>query len=231
MAGTIAYLGTTRPFTSSETTMEDTHAWLVDADGGNRRELADEVDNRQRDVGWASEGGSVYFTVQEGGDVHLYRLPVGGGAPEVVVGAEGAVRSWSAADNRIAYALTTPEAPPELYLKERGDEGLGRRLTDLNSELLAERRIAEVEAFTFPSYDGREVEAFLTKPLELDPTGEHPMIVMIHGGPHGQQGPAFNATAQAYADQGWATLMVNYRGSTGYGQEHAGRHLRRSEWG
>ena len=41
---------------------------------------------------------------------------------------------------------------------------------------------------------------------------------MIHGGPHGQQGPAFNAKAQVYAAQGWAALMVNYRGSTGYGQ-------------
>ena len=44
---------------------------------------------------------------------------------------------------------------------------------------------------------------------------------MMHGGPHGQQGPAFNAKAQVYAAQGWATLMVNYRGSTGYGQKLA----------
>ncbi len=44
---------------------------------------------------------------------------------------------------------------------------------------------------------------------------------MIHGGPHGQQGPAFNAKAQVYAAHGWASLMVNYRGSTGYGQAFA----------
>ncbi|MCA1585082.1 MAG: prolyl oligopeptidase family serine peptidase [Acidobacteria bacterium] len=47
------------------------------------------------------------------------------------------------------------------------------------------------------------------------------MIVVIHGGPHGQQGPAFNSKAQVYAGLGWATLMVNYRGSTGYGQKLA----------
>jgi dipeptidyl aminopeptidase/acylaminoacyl peptidase len=46
-----------------------------------------------------------------------------------------------------------------------------------------------------------------------------PLIVVMHGGPHGQQGPAFNAKAQVYAGLGWATLMVNYRGSTGYGQK------------
>ena len=44
---------------------------------------------------------------------------------------------------------------------------------------------------------------------------------MIHGGPHGQQGPAFNFKNQVYAGRGWATLMVNYRGSTGYGQAFA----------
>jgi dipeptidyl aminopeptidase/acylaminoacyl peptidase len=47
------------------------------------------------------------------------------------------------------------------------------------------------------------------------------MIVMLHGGPHGQQGPSFNPKSQVYAAHGWATLMVNYRGSTGYGQKFA----------
>ena len=46
-------------------------------------------------------------------------------------------------------------------------------------------------------------------------------MVVIHGGPHGQQGPAFNFRNQVYARRGWATLMVNFRGSTGYGQAFA----------
>ena len=75
-----------------------------------------------------------------------------------------------------------------------------------------------MEAFRFPSADGTEVEAFLTRPLGQTAGSRHPLIVMIHGGPHGQQGPGFAAKAQVYAAQGWAALMVNYRGSTGYGQ-------------
>jgi dipeptidyl aminopeptidase/acylaminoacyl peptidase len=47
------------------------------------------------------------------------------------------------------------------------------------------------------------------------------MIVMIHGGPHGQQGPGFNFKSQFYAGRGYATLQVNFRGSTGYGQRFA----------
>ena len=69
--------------------------------------------------------------------------------------------------------------------------------------------------------DGLSVEAFLTRPLDVKPGAKYPLIVMIHGGPHGQQGPAFNMKAQVYAAKGYAALMVNYRGSTGYGQKFA----------
>jgi dipeptidyl aminopeptidase/acylaminoacyl peptidase len=78
-----------------------------------------------------------------------------------------------------------------------------------------------VASVTFDSYDGLNVEAFLTEPVSLDPTKKYPLIVVIHGGPHGAQGPEFNLKAQAYASHGFATLMVNYRGSTSYGQKFA----------
>jgi dipeptidyl aminopeptidase/acylaminoacyl peptidase len=79
--------------------------------------------------------------------------------------------------------------------------------------------VARVEPFTFISNDNKwNVEAFLTYPADFRADNKYPLIVVIHGGPHGQQGPAFNTKNQVYASRGWATLMVNYRGSTGYGQ-------------
>jgi dipeptidyl aminopeptidase/acylaminoacyl peptidase len=63
------------------------------------------------------------------------------------------------------------------------------------------------------------VEAFLTKPIGMTADSRHPLIVMIHGGPHGAQGPAFDFRSQFYTSQGWATLKVNFRGSTSYGQK------------
>ncbi|MFQ5790056.1 MAG: S9 family peptidase, partial [Acidobacteriota bacterium] len=63
--------------------------------------------------------------------------------------------------------------------------------------------------------------AFLTHPLGRTPGSKHPLIALIKGGPHGQQGPHFDYRAQVYAARGWASLMVNYRGSTGYGQAFA----------
>jgi len=224
---TLVYLGTRRGLTDLETTMEDTHVWLIDADGGHRRELGLAIDNRQGHPEWAPDSSTIYFTVQERGNVRLYRLPVAGGAPEVVVNGRGAVGSWSVGRNdTIAYSFAGPSDPAELYLK-RG--GVAKRLTDLNGDVLRGKEISEVEPFTFVSNDNKyDVEAFLTKPLGLKagplgttPSSRYPMIVNIHGGPHGQNGPAFNFRAQVYAARGWATLMVNYRGSTGYGQKFA----------
>ena len=112
--------------------------------------------------------------------------------------------------------MSTPRDTPQLYVADAG--GKPRQLTNLNAELFAGRAFGEVEAFDFPVEGGFRAQAFLTKPAELGPGRRYPMVVMIHGGPHGQQGPAFNLKAQAYAAHGFASLMVNYRGSTGYGQ-------------
>jgi len=219
----IAYLGTKRPLTSSETTMEDTHAWVMNADGTGRREVGAAIDNRQEDVGWAPDGRSVICTVQEGGNTRLYRLPISSGNAEAIAPpreSRGAVGSWSAATgDRMAYSMVTPSSPAELYFWTSASHQ--RALTSHNAALLADRDVAEVEAFTFPSFDGTPVEAFLTKPVDATAASRHPLIAAIHGGPHGQQGPAFNAKAQIYAAHGYATLMVNYRGSTGYGQKLA----------
>src|SRR5262249_43410274 len=190
----IVYLATKRPLTSSETTMEDTHVWSMDAKGSDRRELGGGIDNRQGLPQWSPDGRWIYFTVQERGNVRLYRLAAEGGRPEAVappLDQPGTIGSWSIAKgNLIAYALSTPATHSELYLKK--DRTAPRALTSLNAELLSERRIGGVEALTFKSFDGTEVEAFLTRPPDVAPGSKHPLIVLIHGGPHGQQGPAFN---------------------------------------
>ena len=217
---TIVYEGTRRGLTDLETTMEDTHIWLMDADGKNRRELGGAIDNRQGAPVWSPDGKSVLFTVRERGDIKLYRLSVKGGAPEVVVGDRGFVGSFSVASNgAIAYSFAGLSDQSQLFLKNGGGV---RKLTDLNADVLRGKQLGEVESFTFISNDNKyEVEAFLTKPIGWRPDGKYPLIVVIHGGPHGQQGADFNFKNQVYAAKGMATLMVNYRGSTGYGQKFA----------
>lgn len=207
----IAFLATKRDLTSSETTMEDTHGWVMNADGSGRTDVGGGIDNRQESVQWIPHG--LGFTVQERG---LDRLYLDGTTVEV----GGSVGSWSAAGDVVAAAVATPDHPPALVTCDRRP-GVACRMFPALNPLLRERAIAPVESFRFKSFDGLEVEAFLTRPIGLDPGGRYPLVAVIHGGPHGQQGPAFNSKAQIYAGAGFASLMVNYRGSTGYGQKFA----------
>ena len=220
----IAFEATRRGLTDRETTMEDTHVWVMRADGSGRREIGT-IDNRQGPPEWAPDGNALLFTVQERGQVRLYRASIACAAPQVckpepIVSERGSVGAFSIAKTTVAYALATASDQAELYV--RVGNAAARRLTDLNAAVLGGKRLAEVESFTFVSNDNKfEVEAFLTRPIGLNETAKYPLIVNIHGGPHGQQGPAFNFKNQVYAARGWATLMVNYRGSTGYGQAFA----------
>jgi dipeptidyl aminopeptidase/acylaminoacyl peptidase len=230
----IAYRGTRRGLTDRETTMEDTHVWVMNADGSDRHEIGNILDNRQGAPHWAPDSSALYFTIQERGSNYLVRLPVSGRAPEYVVKETGGVGSFSVAkDGALAYVYTSPRDMAELYLKS--GSAAPKKLTDLNAEILSGKQIAEVESFTFVSNDNKfEVEAFLTKPVGMtaanssssgfvstNPETRHPLIVNIHGGPHGQNGPGFSVRNQIYAARGWAVLNVNFRGSTGYGQNFA----------
>ena len=217
----IVYRGTHRGLTDRETTMEDTHVWLMDADGGNRREIGNVIDNRQGAPQWSPDGSAVYFSLQKSGNNYLVRLPISSGQPEYVIKDTGGVGGWSVGKNGVvAYAFTTSRDETQLYYKSGA--AAPRKLTDLNKEVLAGKAIAEVEPFTFISNDNRfEVQAFLTKPIGMTSTSKHPLIVVIHGGPHGQNGPGFNFKNQIYAAHGYAVLNVNFRGSTGYGQKFA----------
>ncbi|HTM31983.1 MAG TPA: S9 family peptidase [Vicinamibacterales bacterium] len=215
----VAYAGTTRDLTSSETTMEDTHVWVMRADGSEQVEVGKTIDNRQGSPQWSPDGQRLLFWVQERGSTKLVSVGSAGTGAATLVGERGSLGAFSVGKGALAYALTTPASPAELYLASEGGAS-PQLVTSLNQPLLADRQIADVESLSFTN-DGLSVEAFLTIPpaARTAKPGSVPLIVMIHGGPHGQQGPAFNAKAQAYAGVGWASLMVNYRGSTGYGQK------------
>jgi dipeptidyl aminopeptidase/acylaminoacyl peptidase len=213
----IIYEATKRGLTDRETTMEDTHVWMMDSNGRNRREVGKELDARQGEPQFSNDGHWIYFTAQERGEVHLYRAPAAGGKPEAVVKERGSVGSFSVHGDLLAYTMSTPIDLAGLYLKS--GMGPARQVTDLNHDALAGKTVEPVEAFSFISNDNKwTVEGFLTYPADFRSDRKYPLIVNIHGGPHGQQGPAFNFKNQVYAAHGWATVMINYRGSTGYGQ-------------
>jgi dipeptidyl aminopeptidase/acylaminoacyl peptidase len=214
----VVYEGTTRGLTSSETTMEDTHVWIMSADGSDRRELST-LDNRQSTPTFSSDGRWVYFTVQERGSQALYRVAASGGEPEPVVHQKGRVGSFSLSTRgELAYSFHGLDDLAQLH--RRDSSGEVKKLTSSNRDLLAATTFAETHPLEFLSFDGKRVEAFLTLPPRRG-GARIPLIVALKGGPHSQSGPELNPRAQAYAAAGWATLQVNYRGSTGYGQAFA----------
>jgi dipeptidyl aminopeptidase/acylaminoacyl peptidase len=159
----------------------------------------------------------VYFTVQDRGSTALYRAGADGSGLTALVKGPGTVSGVSvAAGQVIGYAFTSVNAPAEIYVKQGSGEP--RQVTRLNAELLAQRDVSVPQPFEFNSFDGTPVQGFLTPPLRTEPGRKYPVIVNIHGGPHGQQGPGFVHKSQVYAAQGYAVVMVNYRGSSGYGQ-------------
>ena len=217
----IAYRATKRGLTDLETNMEDTHVWVMNADGSNGREVGSVIDDRQGTPIWSPDGQWLYFTVQEHGSNHLYRLGLADGRRDLLDKTPGSVFGYSVSRNgAIAYAMLTMQDEGEMFIARPGERP--SKLTDVNADIMRAHKIAPVESFTFISPDNKwNVEAFLTFPLNFDPNQKYPMVVNIHGGPHGQNGPAFNFRDQCFAAHGFAVLHVNYRGSTGYGQAFA----------
>src|SRR5262249_33570774 len=127
----IAFEATRRGLTDRETTMEDTHVWVMQSDGSHRREVAGGLDNRQGPPEWTSDGAALLFTVQDRGNTRLYRVPIGCGAavetcpPERLVADRGNVGSFGIAKTTLAYAFASPSDLAELYV--RVGAGTGNR--------------------------------------------------------------------------------------------------------
>ncbi|HEY0759880.1 MAG TPA: S9 family peptidase [Acidisarcina sp.] len=123
--------------------------------------------------------------------------------------------STNASNKRLAY-------PPSLMRYQPGSnaEAAVRQLTHLNDALLAELDLAPLESFWFPSIGGVRAQGFLVKPPAFDPRKKYPVKFLIHGGPQGAWGDSWSYrwNAELFAASGYVVVMINPRGSTGYGQ-------------
>lgn len=171
-------------------------------------------------------GRTVRFDAEIGGDHHLFRVPLSGGAVEQLT--EGARRlsgfSTSSDEGLVAYAATDPTRPAEVYIAALdgacGDRATRceRRLSNVNDGFHREVPLDSATRVQFHSKDGTLVEGWLLMPPHA--TGDKlPLILAVHGGPHGAYGNNFDFELQLFAANGYAVLYTNPRGSTGYGEE------------
>ena len=212
----IAYTATTRALTTIDSVAEDAHLFVVPAMGGETRELNHAQDRRVSAPTWTADSRALLYTVGDRGRTTLHRISVEGGEPATLVDADAQVGPFDVGESgTIMLGLTDHATPRELY-RLAPDGAAPERVSHLNDATLAGWRLVEPETVEFDSVDGTRVQGWLYP--ALDGGSRVPMILSIHGGPHGMYGFSFNAGFQVNAARGYATLAINPRGSSGYGQ-------------
>lgn len=215
----LAFPAWRRPHNTKDSPAEDTHAWVMSADGGVARPIAAALDRRVAQVSWSPVGATVYFTATDHGSVSVYRATAAGGPAQRLTACACQVSQYSLdrAGRWMAYVQSDLTHPPEVWLSAADGHG-ARQLTHDQDSLLA--RVAPVgsESFEFTSFDGTPVQAWLLKPSGLRPGQRYPLILSIHGGPHSIFGNTFTAGNQIMAGHGYGVLAINPRGTNGYGQ-------------
>ena len=168
---------------------------------------------------WTPDGSSVLFVATEHGSSNLIRVDRSTGSREKLTEGEHEIIAFSATPDASRLAMTIDDGSHlgELYLFEAGSRRLVR-LTRENDALLAQLDVSIPEKFTYTSFDGAKIEAWIVKPPAFDPKKKYPLILNIHGGPHIEYGESFFHEFQWMAAKGYVVLAPNPRGSASYGQ-------------
>ena len=216
----LAFLGWTRPLNTKDSPAEDTQLFLISPSGGGIRNLTGSLNRRVTNISWHPDGTHIYFTAGDRGSTYVYR--VSHFSDELQQLTEGAAQtpsySLDGAGERLAYTRTEVTRPPEVWLSgATGEEA--ERLTDLHGDLLDRIALQDAEDFWLVSFDGTPVQGWIMEPAGLQEGREYPLILWIHGGPHGMYGESFSNRFQVLTARGYGVLYLNPRGSRGYGQE------------
>ncbi len=219
--GRIAYLATKREVTTIDSVAEDSHAWVISAQGDNAREVNSEQDRRANLLKWVGND-IVSFTAGEAGTTAIFIARIRGysGIAGIFLDRELQATSFSLIrDDTWVYTASDEAHPAEIRIYSSLTDKT-RFLTSHNEALQKALHYSKMREFEL-SNEGFKVQGWLIPPINLDEKKKYPVILIVHGGPHGMHGYSFNPTAQALAARGYAVLLINPRGSSGYGQKFA----------
>jgi dipeptidyl aminopeptidase/acylaminoacyl peptidase len=193
--------------------------WQVPLRGGAPRQIAPEPAN-QSGARWSPDGKSVLFLSLTNGTQVLRVVDIAGGAPRVAAkpADAGLVSNgeWSPDGQSITYTLETPTQPADLYVVPAAG-GAARKLTRSTGPEYITSALVRPKKISYRASDGVVTHAYLYEPIV--PAGEKaPGVLLIHGGPTAQFSDNYSAEAQFLAMRGYAVLLPNIRGSSGYGK-------------
>jgi dipeptidyl aminopeptidase/acylaminoacyl peptidase len=181
------------------------------------RELAPTWDRSADSIAWSRDGKTIYATALDVGQGKLFAIDVKTGKVTALTG-EGHVTAFDVGPNGIVYASDSMKSPSELFMLPA--KGPPIRIASVSSEALKDVAWGEPEQFSFKGWNDEEVHGFVVKPANFDPAKKYPVAFLIHGGPQGSfsNSWSYRWNPQVYANAGYAVVMIDFHGSTGYGQ-------------
>jgi len=174
-----------------------------------------------RTLHWSADGKTLFDVVAKQGRTQLVKVDAQSGAVSEITRGDQAVLDFSVTPDAHAMValVSTPTMIGDLFAV--APDGSQQRITDLNQKLWSQLNLTAPEEFTYASFDGKRIQAWIQKPPGFDPKRKYPLVLNIHGGPHAAYGWIFEHEFQWMAARGYVVLYVNPRGSVSYGQEFA----------
>ncbi len=198
-------------------TYRNSGVYVMNLDGSGSRLISGDFDRNINSMEWAHDGSGVYVTISYQGARNVHFISVQGDVNEITSGAHMLGLS-SFTDQGFAVAtLSSPQVPADIVSFDLDGPIAFRQLTNVNDDIMAGVTLGDVDEISFESLDGFQILGGIIKPPDFDPSEQYPLMLSIHGGPHGMYNVGFNFAWQEHAANGYVILYTNPRGSSGYG--------------
>jgi dipeptidyl aminopeptidase/acylaminoacyl peptidase len=195
---------------------------LYDRAAGRIENLTETFDRSAEELGWSPDNKTIYFTAENETQKPVYAMAARFGAQpkQIITDTYNTAISFSADGKTLVFERTSLTHPAEVFAAS-GDGSGARQLTHQNDSILAALDMNAPETFWFDGAEGTKVQAMLIRPPKFDATKKYPLLVVLHGGPQTMWGNSwgYRWNSQVFSAAGYVTLMINRRGSTGYGQK------------
>ena len=195
---------------------------LYDRRTGKSENLSEKFDRSADGLAWSADSKTIYFTAENETLMPIYAMAPSVGAEPKKLLAEGfnTAISLSADGKSIAFERTSLTMPGEVFAASSDGTNV-RQISHQNDEILAHLEMNAPETFWFEGAGGTKVEAMLIAPPKFEAAKKYPLLVLLHGGPQTMWSDAwgYRWNAEVFSAAGYVTLMINRRGSTGYGQK------------
>ncbi|WP_420315987.1 S9 family peptidase [Ekhidna sp.] len=212
----IAFVGSTW----TENFYHDRKMYIMNTDGSGLNCITTSLDQTPGSATWAPNSSGVYFNVREYGQSNVYFADTKGKVKKITSGNHMLSMNDLAGGKAVA-TRSNPSNPSDIVSFPMDKPGDIKQLTEVNSDIFYNVEFGQVEEIKYQSVDGKEVQGWIVKPPQFDPNKKYPLVLRIHGGPHGMYNVGFNYNFQLHASQDQVVLYTNPRGSTGYGYEFA----------